>query len=100
MKQDLTELFSLLQILMINNNNLFLLSKHGFFKVFPQNRKQNSLQAIGQYLCFQTTEHQAGNTRFRNDIPYYLRIRQLFRMTLFVNFDNANGIGAGITDCR
>jgi hypothetical protein len=81
---------------------LFLTSfrKESFFEMLPQNTKQDTLQAIGENLGFEASEKEAVVARFFHDHFDNLRVRQLFRMTLFVDLDDANRVGTGIGNSR
>ena len=69
-------------------------------EVLPQNTEQYTLHTIGEDLCFETTEHEAADTRLRNDLLNNLRIGDLFWVGLFVDLAHPNGIGTGVTDSR
>lgn len=77
--------------------HLFL-SKEGFFKMLPQNRKENTLQTICQDFGFQPTEHQSRHTRFGQDTTKDFGIGQLIGMRLLIHLQDANRVTAGVAD--
>lgn len=78
---------------------LFLWEEH-LLELLPKNREENALHAVGKDLGLQATEHQTSNSRLLNHILDHLRIRQVLRVRLLVNLNDADRVGAGITDGR
>jgi len=66
--------------------------------LLPQDRKENTLQTIGQNFGFQSTEKESLDTGFGQDALHHLRVAQLIGMRLFVHFDDTNGIAASVAN--
>jgi hypothetical protein len=74
--------------------------KQDFLKVLPQDTKQDTLQAIGENLGFESTKKEPVVATFLDDHADNLRVRELVRVRLFVHFHDANRVGAGIGNGR
>jgi hypothetical protein len=68
--------------------------------VFPQNTKQDALQAVGENLGFQSSKKESVIATLFDDHAHNLRIRKLIRMRLLVDFHDPNRVGTGITNGR
>ena len=77
-----------------------MLWEQHLFKLLPQNTKEDALQPVGQNFCFQSTKKESSDPRLGQDALHHLRIAQLVGMRLFVDFDDANGVGAGVAHSR
>jgi hypothetical protein len=68
--------------------------------MLPQNTKQNTLQSIGKNLGFEASEKEPVIATFFHDHFDNLRVRQLLRMRLFIDLDDANRVGTRIGNGR
>ena len=68
--------------------------------MFPQDREENALHAIRQDLRLQSSEKESSDTTLLDNVSHHLKVRQLFRIALFVDLDDTDGVAACVADCR
>ncbi len=77
-----------------------LLRIERFFKVFPQDGKENPLESVTENLGLESSQKESLHARFRNNVADHLKVGQSIGMALFVDLDDPNGIGTRVTDGR
>ena len=68
--------------------------------MLPQDGKENSLQTVTENLGLESSQKESLHTRFRNNVFDNLQVGQGIWMALFVDLDNADGIGTRVTNGR
>jgi len=71
--------------------------KYYVLQFLPDHRKNNTLEAIDENFCFQTSKQQSCYPRLWNNDCYHPRIGKFLNWSLFVAFDNSYRVWACVT---